>query len=256
MKKYKHKSKKKPTDRVGFYIALSICFVAVALAVWSTYTSISNYVSESDDEFIGSLVEETSPVAADVTGITESVTEVPTDSDTIAETRDSEISLYETSTLPETEDVGATASFDSLSPVFKVTESLIYPVDSKSVSQQYSEEAVYNSTMKDFRPHTGTDFPAKKGDDVYAMSDGVVSSIAFDEHYGVIMEIKNDEYTIRYCGIDSETKVRMNDTIKQGDVIGVIGDIPFESEIHPHVHVEIKVGDKYIDPLAVIKTDE
>lgn len=256
MKKYKHKSKKKPTDRVGFYIALSICFVAVALAVWSTYTSINEYVSDSDAKYTASLVESTSAVSSSVSGVVEEQTQVATEAPTTQETRDSEISLYETSTLPETEDVDATSSLESLSPVFKVTESLVYPVDSKSVSQPYSEEAVYNSTMKDFRPHTGADFLAKDGESVYSMSDGTVSSIYYDEHYGVVVEVQNGEYTIRYCGVDSETAVRMKDEVKQGDVLGVVGEIPFESEQHQHIHVEIKVGDKFIDPLSVIKSDE
>lgn len=256
MKKYKHKSKKKPTDRVGFYIALSICVVAVALAVWSTYTSINEYVNGPQKEYTATLIEETSPVSVDTTGVTEELTENPTEEQTQGETRDAEISLYETSTLPDTEDVDATSSLDDLSPVFKVNESLIYPVDSKSVSQEYSEDAIYNSTMNDFRPHTGTDFLANEGEKVYAMSDGTVSSISFDEHYGVVIEVTNGEYTIYYCGVDSETNVRMKDKVKQGDVIGKVGQIPFESEVHPHLHVEIKVGDKYIDPLTVIKSNE
>ncbi len=256
MKKYKHKSQKKPTDRVGFYIALSICLVAVALAVWSTYTSVNEYLTSSDDEYSASLIETTAPVAVDVTGVTEPSTESHTQPQTTGETRDDDISLYETSTLPKTEDVDATSELDSLSPVFKVSESLIYPVDSKSVAKEYSEEAVYSMTMKDFRAHTGTDFLAKEGEKVYAMCDGIVNSISFDEHFGVIIEVTNGGYTVYYCGVASETNVRMNDKVKQGDVLGTVAQIPCESDEHPHLHVEIKVGDKYIDPLTVIKSNE
>ncbi|MBQ2427645.1 MAG: hypothetical protein II264_04050, partial [Ruminococcus sp.] len=105
MKKYKHKNSKKPTERVGFYIALSICLVAVGLAVWSTYTSVSDYLN-SDDEFSASLVETTAAVAKDVEGVTEepSSYESTTDETAPSETRDKEITLYESSTLPRTED--------------------------------------------------------------------------------------------------------------------------------------------------------
>ncbi len=259
MKKYKHKSSKKPTDRVGFYIALSICLVAVGLAVYSTYTSVSDYLKQSeDDEYTSSLVETTAPVAKDVTGVTEDVTEekeATNDEATSSETRKNSFTLYETSTLPDTEDVDAQSDLDSLSPVFRVKESLIYPVDSKSVLREYSEEAVYNSTMKDFRAHTGTDFTAKVGENVYAMCDGVVRKISFDERYGVIIEVGNDEYTVYYCGVDSDTNVHMKDQVKQGDVIGYVSQIPCESKDPVHLHVEIKVGDEFIDPLSVILSD-
>lgn len=258
MKKYKHKSKK-PTERVGFYIALSICLVAVGLAVWSTYTSVSEYMAQSDAEYEASLKETTVPVVQEVTGVTESDTSfeetVETEAPTQGETRDDEITLYESSTVPDTEDVDAQSELDSLSAVLKVTESLIYPVDSKSVLREYSETAVYNNTMKDYRAHTGTDFVANEGENVYAMCDGVVNSIAFDERYGVIIEISNSDYSVYYCGVSSETNVRMQDQVAQGDIIGTVSQIPCEKEDPVHLHVEIKVGDKLIDPLTVILSD-
>lgn len=259
MKKYKHKSSKKPTDRVGFYIALSICLVAVGLAVYSTYTSVSDYLKQSDDEeYTSSLVETTAPVAKDVTGVTENVTDNADstfDEATSSETRKKSFTLYETSTLPETEGVDAESELDSLSPVFRVKESLIYPVDSKSVLREYSEEAVYNSTMKDFRAHTGTDFTAKTGENVYAMCDGVVKKISFDERYGVIIEVANEDYSVFYCGVDSDTNVHMKDQVQQGDVIGYVSQIPCERKDPVHLHVEVKVGDELIDPLSVLLSD-
>ncbi|MBQ8538888.1 MAG: M23 family metallopeptidase [Ruminococcus sp.] len=259
MKKYKHNSSKKPTERIGFYIALSICLVAVGLAVYSTYTSVSEYLQKSNDEYSAALNETVAPVAQNVTGVTETATEnvqATPDEETVGETRDGTLSLYESSTLPKTEDVVAASDSDSLSAVLKVTESLIYPVDSESVLYEYSETAVYNSTMKDFRAHTGTDFVANEGDKVYAMCDGVVKKISFDERYGVIIEIANDEYSVYYCGVDSDTNVRMKDQVKQGEVIGTVSKIPCESKDPTHLHVEIKVGDKLIDPLTVILSDQ
>lgn len=255
MKKYKHNRSKKPTERAGFYIALSICLVAVGLAVYSTYTSVSEYLSQ-DDEYYSSLVETTAAVAQDVTGVTEAHTELATEPQT-EETQTKSFTIYESSTLPDTEDVDADAQseLDSLSPVFKVSESLIYPVDSESVLREYSESAVYNSTMQDYRAHSGTDFVANKGEKVYSMCDGVVSSISFDEHYGVIIEVSSSDYSVFYCGVDSDTNVRMKDQVKQGDVLGTVSEIPCESNDAEHLHVEIKVGDTLIDPLTVILSD-
>ena len=277
MKKYsKHKTSHRPSDRIGFYIALSICLVAVGLAVWSTYTSVGDYMKEKNNEFSASLSDAQAPVAQDVEGVLDdsdgmgggggalggasngssgSAEEDSTTAETVTETRDSEISLYESSTIPRTDDVSASADMDSLTAVLKVQESMIYPVKSKNVFRQYSETAVYNRTMKDYRAHTGTDFTANEGEDVVSMCDGVVSKVYVSEHYGMTMEISNADYTVRYCGLDTKTKVKANDQVKQGDVIGTVAVVPCEKEDVSHIHVEVKVLDKYIDPLTVIMSD-
>ena len=278
MKKYsKHKTSHRPSDRIGFYIALSICLVAVGLAVWSTYTSVGDYLKEKNNEFSASLTDEQAPVAKDVEGVIDSGGEgsvagsgsgsgsgngesdasavLETTAETVSETRDSDISLYESSTIPRTDDVDASADMDSLTAVLKVQESMIYPVKSKNVFRQYSETAVYNRTMKDYRAHTGTDFTANKGEDVLSMCDGVVSKVYVSEHYGMTVEVSNADYTVKYCGLDTKTKVKANDQVKQGDAIGTVAVVPCEKDDVSHIHVEVKVLDKYIDPLTVIMSD-
>lgn len=278
MKKYsKHKASHRPSDRVGFYIALSICLVAVGLAVWSTYTSVGDYLKEKNNEISASMTDEQALVAKDVEGVFDGTGEggvagsgtgsgsgegegdlssvSETTLETVAETRDDDISLYESSTLPSTDDVSASADMDSLTAVLKVQESMIYPVKSKNVFRQYSETAVYNRTMKDYRAHTGADFTANKGEEVVSMCDGVVSKVYVSEHFGMTVEISNADYTVRYCGLDTKTKVKANDQVKQGDVIGTVAQVPCEKEDVSHIHVEVKVLDKYIDPLTVIMSD-
>ena len=280
MKKYsKHKPSHRPSDRIGFYIALSICLIAVGLAVWSTYTSVGDYLKEKDNEFSASLSDTGAPVAKDVEGVVEdgeeggsgsgslrgnssddadeknNETVTETEPATVGETRDADLSLYESSTIPGTDGVAASADMDALSAVLKVQESMIYPVKSKNVFRQYSETAVYNRTMKDYRAHPATDFTANKGEEVYSMCDGVVSDISVDEHYGVIVQVSNSDYTVSYCGLEPKTKVEVNDQVKQGDTIGTVLEVPCEKDDVPHIHVEIKVLDKYIDPLTVIMSD-
>ena len=75
------------------------------------------------------------------------------------------------------------------------------------------------------------------------------------EHFGVTVEISNADYTVRYCGLDTNTKVKANDQVKQGDVIGTVAVVPCEKSDVSHIHVEVKVLDKYIDPLTVIMSD-
>ena len=45
------------------------------------------------------------------------------------------------------------------------------------------------------------------------------------------------------------------DALGAGDTIGTVGQIPSESGDSSHIHIEIRVGDKLIDPLSVIDSE-
>ena len=140
--------------------------------------------------------------------------------------------------------------------VLKVFDSLIYPVKSGNVIKQYSEDAVYSKTMKDYRAHTGCDFGAKEGENVYAMCDGKVKNISVSELYGVIIEVESPGFCVYYCGMSNDLTVDEGENLTAGDTVGTVGTIPSESEDESHVHIEIRVGNTLIDPLSVINKDE
>ena len=254
MKRYKHA--KERTDRVGFYVALSVCLIAVGLAFWSAYTTLTDTSDASDNEYFSSLVSETSqPVAQEITGVTEPETVPDTEQQTESEGGKS-IKLYESVTLPPTEAVNAESPSDTLSAVLRVTESLIYPIKSQSVLREYSEEALYNETMRDYRAHTGCDFSAEVGENVYAMCSGTIKNISVSELYGVIVEEECDGFSVYYCGLKPELSVEQGDFVTVGNTVGNVGSVPCESADKSHVHIEIKSGGKLIDPMTVIEKDD
>ena len=264
MKRYVHKEQKNATDRIGFYVALTICMVAVGLAIWSAYSTFGNEAKDDSDHYFASLKSTaTQPVAQNMTGVTEAdtspATEAPTAAPTSASTQATERSkgftLYDTETLPAMED-GAQDELSAMEAVLKVADSLIYPVKSGSVVKQYSENAVYSQTMKDYRAHTGCDFAAKEGENVYAMCDGKVKNISVSELYGVIIEVESPGFSVYYCGLSNDITVEKGDDLSQGDAVGTVGQIPSESADESHVHVEIRVGKTLIDPLSVINKDD
>ena len=73
--------------------------------------------------------------------------------------------------------------------VLNVSENLVYPVKSRQVSKPYSEGGVYSKTLHDYRAHTGCDFTAEEGENIYAMCAGTVKDISVSELYGVIIEV-------------------------------------------------------------------
>ena len=259
MKKMKH-SKEDSSERVGFYVALTICMMAVGLAIWSAYSTVSDSIGEGDGGYTASLSTVTAPAAQDMTGVTEKPAAVPTVPATAAPTMaptqpathvEDHTPAVE-ATLPRAEDADRESELSSLQAVLKVTDSLVYPVKSRSVLKQYSESAVYSKTMRDYRAHTGCDFAAGAGESVYAMCAGKVKDISVSELYGVIVEVQSEGFSVYYCGLDPDLTAAKGDILKTGDTIGTVGQIPCENEDDPHIHVEIRVGSRLIDPLSVI----
>lgn len=258
MKKYKHAKDKKAYERVSFYIALSVCMMAVGLAVWSAYSTLSDR-AQPESSYFSSLATQSAAVAQDMTGVTvaetQAPTEIPTEAPTQPPTRGPRALVISETRPPEADDDGADSGLDALQAVLRVEDSLIYPVRSRSVSKPYSEDSVYNKTMRDYRAHTGCDFYAEEGESVYAMCSGTVSDISVSELYGVIIEVDCGSFSVYYCGLDSDFMVDEGDEVTTGDTIALVGKIPCESEEEPHIHIEIRVGDRLIDPLSVIESD-
>ena len=262
MKKYKH-VRKESSERLGFYVALSVCMVAVGLAIWSAYTSFNDYAEEGDSGYFSSLSSATVSVAQEMTGVKESDRAAETNASptasaeapTQAPTRSKSFIIYESATLPDTEEAMNDSELSSLQAVLRVADSLVYPTKDRTVTKGYSEEAVYSETMRDYRAHTGCDFKAEQGESVYAMCRGTVKDISVSELYGVIVEVESQGFSVYYCGLDPELNVEKGDELNSGDTVGTVGGVPCENADEPHIHVEIRVGNKLIDPLSVINNN-
>lgn len=249
MRRYSyHKNKKTRKEKVGFFTAFSVCIIAVALALWSTYASIGGFENQNvatEPTYIATMEPVTEAVNKQMTGVT--VTDVQ------EETTETEWVEPKTETTEEyTTEVPYTGENGSLQTILQVSASLDYPVASGKITKEYSEDAVYNKTMGDYRAHTGVDFEADIGDNIVAMSEGVVDSVYTDEMFGTVIRITHGNFSIYYCGVSDHIYCEQGDEIARGDIIGKVGEIPSEAEDGSHLHIEVKVGDKTIDPLAVI----
>lgn len=243
----RRKSKK---EKMGFYLAFAICLVAVGMAVFSTYTGLTNYLID-DEKISETSYDATKPVDNIVTG----VTEVPKDDS--EETTSPRIIISETPpTAAATEPAATETTEDALQTMLSVSDSLSSPLDDFVISKEYSENAVYNKTLNDWRAHTGIDLKADTGDDVYSMGDGTVENVYSDNFLGNVVTVKKDSYVVYYCGLSKNIPIQKGQSVKSGDVIGNVGTVPFEAMDDSHIHIEVKVKDKYIDPLSVIKNNE
>jgi len=100
------------------------------------------------------------------------------------------------------------------------------------------------------RIHEGIDISAPRGTPIVAAKDGVIIVAGRKEGYGGYgntVEIKHDDgFTTRY-GHLSETKVKEGDTVKAGDIIGLVGCTGRCTG--PHCHFEIRYHDVSLNPL-------
>ena len=102
--------------------------------------------------------------------------------------------------------------------------------------------------------HGAVDFAAPKGTELLAACDGTVETAGWDGERGYAVTIKvNDDISYRYAHLD-EIKVEEGDIVKAGDLVATVGSSGVSTG--PHLHLEIILDGKYVDPLKYIQIPE
>jgi murein DD-endopeptidase MepM/ murein hydrolase activator NlpD len=96
------------------------------------------------------------------------------------------------------------------------------------------------------RFHSGMDFSAKIGTDVYATGDGTVTFAAWKQGYGNCIIINHGYGYETLYGHLSKYKVRVGQKVKRGEVIGLVGNSG--KSTGPHLHYEVMIRGKYDNP--------
>ncbi len=254
MSRYVTSQQKSRREKIGFYTAFSICLIAVCMAVYSTYNSVT-----------GQKTAPVSKVETGVTAVVEPVTGVPASVPVptlgVLSNRDYTVptATGEPDTLPQTtEATAATAPkgrADALETMLSAEVSLSMPTKSGHVLREFSRDSVYHKTINTWKPHTGADFDGELGEDVLAMLGGEVTKVSEDKMFGKTVEVSVNNVTVGYCGLGS-VGVKSGDKLERGDKIGTIGTVPAESGDKNHIHVYVKVNGDYADPLSFIDNEE
>ena len=108
----------------------------------------------------------------------------------------------------------------------------ILPVEGR-ISGNFGNQRIFNGIPKS--PHSGTDIAAPAGTEVKAAGDGIVVLNGKDYFYTgnmVIIDHGQGLQTI-YAHLQ-ESKVKLGDKVKQGDVIGLVGSTGRATG--PHLH--------------------
>ena len=165
-------------------------------------------------------------------------------------------------TVPETAavDIGVTGIEDDRNETETTTEnnkpftgSFVLPMGNDITKDFSNGEMVFNRTMGDWRVHNGVDFGGASGNRVNAVADGEVVSIYKDSFLGTVVEIDHGNgMTVSYCGLKEGTTLAKGTFVKAGEKIGTLGTVPSETADGEHLHLEIKVDGKTVDPLAAL----
>ncbi len=105
--------------------------------------------------------------------------------------------------------------------------------------------------FKSRRMHTGVDLASRTGTPIYAAGDGVVEKAQWLSGYGKYIEIKHVNGFETGYGHQSQFAkgIKPGVRVKQGQVIGYVGSTG--NSTGPHLHFEIKVNGRFVDPLSV-----
>ena len=148
---------------------------------------------------------------------------------------------------------------DNDTPVANIkNESITKPFDKENITTDidfYDKDADEESQQKSlilyentYMPNTGILYTSEEQFDVLSTFDGKITKISKDELLGNVVEITHSNtLTTTYYSIDN-VKIKENQTIKQGEVIGTSGKNNISSTSDNMMLFEVSLNGNNIDP--------
>ncbi|MBE0477471.1 MAG: M23 family metallopeptidase [Coriobacteriia bacterium] len=131
----------------------------------------------------------------------------------------------------------------------------VWPVSSSEVLLGHAEP--YTGPDGSRRTHSGADIAADAGEDVSAGLEGTVSFVgrvpaAAGGGTVLAVTVAAGDLKLTYLPL-AEAFVAKGDGIAAGDVLGSAADAGDPSSAGAHVHVSVRRGELYVDPLGVLR---
>ncbi len=119
------------------------------------------------------------------------------------------------------------------------------PVEYTRISSRYTKRR-FHPVQKRWKAHLGTDYAAPTGTPIHTTADGVVIASRYTRFNGNYVKVRhNSKYTTQYLHM-SKRAVRVGEHVKQGEVIGYVGQTGLATG--PHVCYRFWVNGKQVDP--------
>lgn len=134
----------------------------------------------------------------------------------------------------------------------------IMPIKDGTITKEFSATALkYNKTLKQWEAHKAVDIKGADKAEVVACYGGKVTGVENDYLKGTVVTIThNNSLKTEYSSLDN-VSVKVGDTVKQGDKIGNAStSAKAESAEGDHVHLEVFLNDKKVDPQLYLITGD
>lgn len=104
--------------------------------------------------------------------------------------------------------------------------------------------------------HRGLDFTPGNGAPIFAVADGVVVASELGRGYGqyafIEHQINGQTVLSVYAHMQrGSSPLRVGEQIRVGDFVGLVGNTG--TSTGPHLHLEIRINDEYVDPFVWLK---
>ena len=123
-----------------------------------------------------------------------------------------------------------------------------WPVRGPITSDFGWRRALFDPTAREF--HTGLDIGVWYFTPVHATKEGTVVYAGWMEGYGNVVEIAHEMGYMTVYGHNSSLRVKAGQQVRGGDIIALSGQTGYANG--PHVHYEIRMNGKAVDPMRFL----
>ena len=125
--------------------------------------------------------------------------------------------------------------------------SITYPLKSIKITSPYGYRR--DPFTGKLSWHNGLDLRAKN-EPAYAMMDGIVEKVGYDNRSGNYVTLRHGNYHVSYCHLSSII-VRKGESVFPGIIVGVTGNTGRSTGCH--LHLTCKKDGKSVNPISLIK---
>jgi murein DD-endopeptidase MepM/ murein hydrolase activator NlpD len=104
------------------------------------------------------------------------------------------------------------------------------------------------------RPHEGIDVSAPMGAPIVAPAAGRVKTVARERGYGLVLEIDHGNGIVTKYAHCSRINVKSGQRVTRGQTVANVGNSGLSTG--PHLHYEIHVNGRVVDPLTYVLPDD
>lgn len=219
----KHSTK----SRIGFSAALGAAILAVGAAVLFGVYGTSLLLEQPETQ-----IQEETPQ-----------TQQP-------QTQQTQIQAEEIPIEPTTQPEEEVPAVEDQPPVYAM------PLEGEVINPFSGGELVKSITLKEWRTHDGADLAAAEGTPVKAIADGTVVELEEDPLWGVCLAVSHSDGAVSYyMGISANVEVSLDDTVTLGQTLGYVGNTAqVEIGEESHLHLGLRSGEDWVDPISYIQT--